>query len=578
MDQIMKKIMIAMMGPSKSGKTTFIQAIFDMMVSARSVNYLGSAQRTAVVVDYIFAPEASEMRIEKVYPKFSAITGGGAKKFNELLQSEDGKILRRIGIEPFDSLQEKSTATELREHIEKCLQVYCEEHTGDIETIFEVLTIQKLDSFVERIEVSVPANDRVRQYLIDNNLELTLRDTRGLLDIQSKKEDGKRTISDENLTSVGLDKLDAVLFFTPTEFLQNCVMDLHGEVLKNVLESVPVFGIAKCSPKITPDVDDINESFAPLFDLLSGRISSEKNISIDVLKESSKPDGIDYEFKNPVAAMDRMLHFIPKLKPKSSRDIADGKFDVESDEWTGFQNAVTNTIENISTTLMQYRKAVHSLVSQNEVTRLLYDEKNCWHDLAADMKQYEDGHNCKYFKVGSRTNDYSHEKLNQSIKDPTVYNDSPIEGKYIFLGPRQGLTSVRNRKWICPQTGIGAVAAYEYLWERCCQSNNLDNISEEVKKSFQDLGLNENDLTYAIQRLLKFLIYRIGTEETVMFSNKWCVNRYTMASALLEVRNSLEELSFVSPFLAAVERCIAIIANQCNDIDNIEQVFFGKER
>ena len=575
----MKTLTLAIMGMTKAGKTTFIQALLDSMVSARGVGYLNDARRTSVPVDYELNLGESEIQME-IQLRYSAVTGGGVEKFNELLASENGAMLSNIGIVPYpyDCAQGKPDPKTLREHIAGCLKKFCDENSN-ADAIFKTVTTPNLDSYVDRITIRVPAAKKLAEYLKAKGLEkLILRDTRGCLDFSSTKKDGKIEVSQENLTSVGLDNLDAVLFFAPSDNFPNSVLDLHGKLLKTVFESVPIFGIAKSDDRMnakwSPTIDAYNDAFCYLFELLSGELASEEGTKIDVMEKSSTQNDIEYEFKDPVAAMDRMLHFIPKFDRKTIRSIKSGELDIESKEWIDFQNAALSSIESIVATLLQYRKAVYSLVSESVVEGLLHNADDCKTKFENDMQLYEEGKNCRYFKVGPRS--YSHENLNESIYDPTVFNKSPRKGDHTFLGPFDGLTSKRNGKWVCPQTGIGAVAAYEYLWERCNQHDI--NVPVAVSIEFEKLGLEEKDLINAVRRLLKFLIYRIGTEETVLFSNNWCVRRFYMADALKGVQDDLRcGRRYASPFLEAIESCIRNIAQNCNSIENVDKVFFERK-
>ncbi len=80
-----------------------------------------------------------------------------------------------------------------------------------VKPVKKLMCSESIDRFVKKITLRVPAEKSLALFLEKKNIDLRVRDTRGLLDLVLKEDLKAQTY--KSLSELGLDGLDGVIFF-----------------------------------------------------------------------------------------------------------------------------------------------------------------------------------------------------------------------------------------------------------------------------------------------------------------------------------------------------------------------------
>lgn len=187
----MKEIKLSVLGITQSGKTT---AILHMAMNFKSLMCLCDdydSGRTKISVRYYF-------RKGTIKDEFKAI------KINDDGSKNEQQI---DSIEMFASIINSDNAVEKYDYAEAYL---------------------------------VP-NEKICQLLTDKNCnQIVVYDTRGLMDIATKTDDESNETKITDLTKIGIDKPDAVLFFY-AQVGSTSIKSLYTKLIKETFDSTPFF-------------------------------------------------------------------------------------------------------------------------------------------------------------------------------------------------------------------------------------------------------------------------------------------------------------------------------------------------
>lgn len=234
----LQKITLAIIGTTKSGKTTSIAMLTN--VSDRILKIASDEKygRTGTTVEYHIVPQAENdcIRIEHLDCFVQNIMGsadGNVDKYNE--QVKKHKILSDVF--KLSQLSKDSTVDEVRKYITQQMEGLINQPASD-ELLKALMCSQNIDNFVRKIVLSVPANPLLDAFLNEKKIDLRIRDTKGLLDIDMNQDPKSQT--SKSLYDLGLDGLNGVIFFVIKSY-PNCVQDLYRDTITSVLKSVPIF-------------------------------------------------------------------------------------------------------------------------------------------------------------------------------------------------------------------------------------------------------------------------------------------------------------------------------------------------
>jgi len=258
------------MGPSKSGKTTFISALTncpDKLIAISADN----KTRTKITVEYhlSFDEPKDDLIIEDIdYSKnkiISTLKEGVKLKGRQNNQGKDSlevKYEKMKEILKFDqnlisdsnlefdknAINSMIVSGNIDSYIEEKFKSFCGHNNISLTGLQTLFSSEYMDSFIKRITLKVPAKENLLKEAFENHnikigekgihdKDIYIRDTRGLLDVV-KDEPANGQV--KNVEDLGLENLDAVLFFCSGGAYYD-IFDIYKELLTTIFKAIPVF-------------------------------------------------------------------------------------------------------------------------------------------------------------------------------------------------------------------------------------------------------------------------------------------------------------------------------------------------
>lgn len=523
-----KTMVLASLGMTKSGKTTGIAALTkypDVLIGLSA----GDSGRTKTTVQYHFLPE-----MEKAIQVEEIVLHEG--KLIEDLKN-DPKCLKQDSIlkeflEP-EKLGENDNVTEyVREGIRKL-------ETAELsnDQFKQLLCTEAIDQYVKRITLRVPAQEKFAEFLSDSEIDLNIRDTRGLLDIALESND-KNKIRMQSLSELGLEDLDGVLFFC-SESYPNIIQDLYRDVFTTVFKSVPIFLIARDNllynifkgngksmsyenvefivqaireEKLGIYSDTEQQFFLNTFKLM-------ENFEITKRNEEKQC----YEFTDTYFEREKIEFLFPSsVSLKSCSKDTDFGEAVQEEDFKFYQmmaviscmqmiGMICKLQENIGKVLTSGAASECLKKSSEEQGRRLWDDFNKYNFYHTSLNA------TKYVKP--QFEEVSINRLETDIKDPTI----PL------LGERNGITTKdEDGSWKYPTTAVTAVTSKQWIFELISRITLQEDIKDPVTGEVLFPNLKGN--VQAQKKLLKHALYNILYKQYIdseaMIYYYLFVNRY----------------------------------------------------
>lgn len=521
---------IALIGPTKQGKTTFIAALAespDILINCSK----GDSNRTKVTISHHFDTDAdSDITIESVEfrEKFSF---GGEKpeernlKFNKLMESDDKKLLSQLGF------AQVPPGTDLKNYIDDVLKSY--ENTAVDEKLLKTLiTTEGIDKYVKRITLKVKPNEELSKALKAHNTDLFIRDTRGLLDIMVTEDKNIQNIP--SLSDLGLNELDGVIFFASNN-IPNIVLSLYADTLKNVLKSVPVFlvahdqGMIKEYKRIYYDINKeniiefitrIQNIVNPFYayddittDFFHDTISLFENSDLQIMENG--------EFCDTFFQLNKAEFLVPMVRElKAKGNDTEGA--VQSENFLFFSMVCTQSLCMMLDMIYELFENMQKLskFAANQL-RKAYEADQKKGTLLNDIANYN---YCSTTYMRPQLTYCTAETIVEQIADT----------HYEPLGPRGGITTMDHGELRYPATAVLAVTSRRYIYYLIYTTE----VNDDIRDLFPDI--NDNILNKLLHKTLMCFLYRF-TDSFASIQQYNIVSRWDVKGGFVKIREDKEK-------------------------------------
>lgn len=532
-----KKIVLALLGQTKAWKTTFAALLstdFQRIIEiSTQPNY-----RTKITTEYCFEPNA-KLNISEIIPFIENIMGsadGNTDKYNINIEKHK-EILQDIL-----HLEQVNERTDLREYIEYQLNLLCGSEISN-EDLVKILTCEGISEFIKKIQVTLPPVKEIAEMLNKHNIQLVLRDTRGILDVV-KKDDN--TISVPSLNDLGLDNLDGIIFFA-TESYPNIVADIYGHTLEAVMKALPIFLIGK-DPYLYYIATNSNKSPDDMINTIQQRKHDiyktiDKTIFGNTFKLFSEIGIMDevengnHEYKEYYYNIRQTEYLLPVID--SLTTLTDVSKLCEKDDFKFLQNLTINVvIDIISKTI--YIGDNRFLVLGDPV--VIEQTKVALQNFDLVCEVYKDW---ELFDQKDR----SHTKYIRPVlqdKTRSDINNIILDSSNLFLGKYNGITTQSNGKWRYPATIVSAVSA-RILIMSFLQNFTLDGTNGVEILNMQKMPISSQ--TLYIRKVLQDFLYRYYTDVYATISGYPIINRSTIVESMKKISKNLGKTLDVFPLV-----------------------------
>lgn len=384
----------------------------------------------------------------------------------------------------------------------------------------DVIESPNLDSIVKRVCISVPATGLIAQYLQETGVDLYIRDTRGLLDIDKQdfdKYDGK-TLSD-----LGLECADGVVFFSNVSTPNKLTASIYDDILSTLFKAVPIFVTSQVGTIDVPirtlsDVNSYMES-AQLqgTDAYNNMICAQYQAfeflnKYGVMKQVF---GNEYIFSNRIFDITKARFVVPgyyKLHQQTTN--ADWETNKELQRIKMFNIAI---YENILQQIVDLRQEESELVEYFKEERFW----NSWHndaELTDSWRNIETSKPVSY--INPHTLGFSHDRIETDLKEPN-------KG---ILGPRDGITT-RDVDGTLPYASTILTAVTSYQWI----NHLIYNTELPMALSVMDGDLQKSNAL--LQLMLHHIHYKKYIDVNAAPLYFACTNRYLVRDVIKDYRN-----------------------------------------
>lgn len=524
---------IALIGPTKQGKTTFIATLAespDILINCSK----GDSNRTKVTISYHFDIDSgSDITIESVeffrerFSFWGEKFEGRISKFNELIDSMDGKLLSQL------RFQKVAPGTDLNNYIDDVIKSY--ENTAVDENLLKALiTTEGIDKYVKRITLKVKPNEELSNALKAHNTDLFIRDTRGLLDIMVTED--KKIQNIPSLSDLGLDNLDGVIFFAANN-IPNVVVSLYADTLKNVLKSVPVFLVAhdqwmiKEYKRIYRDINKENiiefitrlQNIVNPFDAYDDITTDFFQDTISLFESSNLHIMENGDFCDTFFPLNKVEFLVPMVRELKAKDN-DTQSAVQSENFAFFSQVCTQSlcmmlgmIDVLFENMQKLRK-----LAANQL-RKAYEADQEKGTLPDDIEKYN---------YNSAT--YMRPKLTYCTTETIA--EQITDTRYNPLGPRGGITTINNGKFRYPATAVLAVTSRRYIYYLIYTTE----VNDDIRDLFPDI--NDNILNKLLHKTLMCFLYRF-TDSLASIRQYIIVDRWKVNYGILKIREEKSEIA-----------------------------------
>lgn len=491
---------IAVMGPTKNGKTTFIASLAVNPVPILNCSK-GDRNRTKVTIAYHFDVDAQpEIVIERAefftdkLKFYSFKADEQIAKFNELI-STDGGLLKTLGF------NKVAPGTNLGEYVDSVIRSFDNAEISE-NLLREIITTEGMDKYIKRITLKTKPNAALAAALTAQNSDLFIRDTRGLLDVMISEENGKKSVNTPSLSELGLDDLDSVIFVS-SDNIPNMVQSLYEDVLKTVLRSLPVFLVARKTDMFYDFMDAYSEvSYKNAADFISafqnGQLRNNRYVNISnryfrstiSLFESPELQIMENgEFCDTFFPLNTVEFLIPTvdelIDPACTAENA-----VSSENFSFFQTICTQSfcMMNDMITNLESKMQQLSVMAADRFTKTYrsFQEQKL---ISKEVLQYDRG---QTVFMRPQLTYITADRIEKQIVDTT----------FSLIGPYGGITTKNNGKLRYASTAVSAVTARRYL-EYVAENTA---ISDEMRESFS--GLTDSQLKKLLRKTLRCYLYR----------------------------------------------------------------------
>ncbi len=578
-EQESKKMILGYVGGTKGGKTTGIASLTsipDQIIKVSS----GDSGRTKTTVEYHFTSwsKSKSIIIENIDIFEQNILGannGDVKKYNEQLKN-NSVLTNVLGLH---SIEEGENVHQYILNTINLLQ----NTTVNLESIKKLLCTEGIDKYIRRITLAVPAQEDIKTYINSNNIELYIRDTRGLLDIALEDNAQNKRQSISNLKDLGLEGLDGIVFFC-SETYPNIIQDLYYDTFKSVFQSVPVFLMARdnmlfkifsINNQVTnyQNVDNFIDSIQKRTNILYTEIEEQyflntfdlmQRFEITVYDEVTK----QYSFKDTYFNQEMVEFIVPScasLKKLSVDKDFNPEECIKEDDFVFYQTISVVSCIKMITMIKHLQTGMIKILKSGLASNLIWKKSNdpvSIKSLQEDYSKYDNYHTSyaasKFVKPQFTT------LMKKDIEEGI--GDSSVE----LLGKRGGITTMNNGKLRYPITAVTAVTARQWISHLIDKIEITGNLIEKTtnKELFPDLHDDVKAQNALVQKALYCALYKYYTDVDATIQSYLIVERYKVVKEIGNIRDKGITANSIS-FIDVIRN---IIKDYCIRITEIQDI------
>lgn len=532
-------IILAILGQTKFGKSTLLALLSCIFMRFLRI-FSKSAGRTKTLTEYWYDKnnENRDIWIRRIDVRWSECLGGtknDVEAYNANLKSKPA-LMKGLGLQPLQS------GDNPRKYLEDKLKELINRPITD-EEIEKLLCTKDLDLCIRKIIVRVPANDILRAYMEKHDVEIAIRDTKGLLDFSVDDEIDK---SDANLTEIGLDKIDGAIFGCSDSY-PNVIQEIYADTLKNVFKSVPTFFMARDQRMFTSfgkkesftetEVDEyiagIQDKTNPEYEEMEDLFFNDTNelfVDLGIMKSVNGR----YVFPEVYFRKDETTFLFPTsttLKKFGSEKVSEEEL-IEANDVKFLQMVVSLSVLRMVALITNFRENIESLKSEEYAGRYMRDAaQKVKGELLVDFNKYDNSSH------GYSSTLYCKPQLQSATKDSILTNIDNREAA--ILGPNGGITTRNNGKLRFFATAVVAVSARKWLDRIIGAVEVTEDICDSTgKQLFPGLSGNFNAQTQLVKSVLRNCLYKEYTDNQATLQYHLCVDRYRAEFGILERRKA----------------------------------------
>lgn len=516
-----KKLIIALMGLSKGGKTSFINSLSHNpkeMLDAHAKN----EARTKVTVNYELVPygEYTEASVTNIgWNKARIACGGDYKNFDAYNQACDENVIyEEIGFQKITDCE--NMFSDLSKQITRI------ENSMSVEKIMTLINLEKIDEYITTITIRVPANEYLTEVLKRNGMTLVLRDTRGLLDLMI--EEGKnntKTVYMKPLAELGLDGINGIIFMSEGIF-QDSIAKMYQRMLQAVMNAVPVFLAYRdktiCEEIIdyVADAKNVIDSKKKNADMFEDRFYEALNFlkNVGIVNEVEG----DFEFStfNYFNKLD-VEYLFPECmylsKKKRGRPAKENP--LEDETYVNYTRYTSYIMVDVIEKLLTYYDDIFNIFRGNTLSDVLRKHRyEFQEDVERDFKEYGYKYHTEYARPQV---DYENaESISNKMCDMGVD----------ILGPRDGITSMNGRKMRYVASGVSGVTIERALRKWINKQTFYNEISI-------DSALADSEKANVIKKALSYVLQKRFVDYYATIQGYNCMNRYIINDNITAIRD-----------------------------------------
>ena len=574
-----KKISLAYFGETKCGKTTGIAALTNIPEQIIKLAS-GDNGRTKTTVQYhiVAQLEKNTIIIENIELFELNILGsytGDVNKYNEQLKKNS--ILKKVF-----GLSELTEKDNVKEYVlDKVKQL--ENVPISLTKLKELMCSEKIDNFIRRLTVKVPAQDNIAKYLKMNNVDLFIRDTRGLLDIALQDNNGKNQTS-KSLRELGLEDLDGIVFFCSNSY-PNIIQDLYKDTFESVFKSVPVFLIDRVEmlfeifkmnnqptnyTNIKSLIDSIQNGEHPLCTNIETKFypTFELMEHFDITRVDKQACTVS--FKDTFFNQQKVEFLLPNCNSLTTLSIFDKNIENEfkdSEDFLFYQLMSVVSCIKMLNMICKLQDSMQLLLQGSVASDYLwnvYTSNNTIALLEKDFNLYDNSRGSTTY-VRPQFDSITSARIKQDIDDVNIE----------LLGSRGGITTLNNGKLRYPTTAVTAVTSRKWIsmliskikvTSDLKKPNSNDLLFENLKGNIPAQGILLRNTLYSV-------LYKKFTDVDATIQYYLIIDRYKVVEGIKSRRKNKS-----TPYTSFTEAVQNVLEEFCNysskqTINKVSDVF-----
>ncbi len=560
------KMILAILGQTKFGKSTLLALLSNIFLRLLRI-FSKTNGRTKTLTEYWYDRnnEGDEIYVEDIDVRWEKCLGGiqnDVKAYNENLE-KNTILIKVLRLSPL------TDDANPRKYVEKQLKGFMNRPVSDDE-IAQLLCTPGLDNFIRKVTLRVPANNILKVYMEEKNVDIIIRDTKGLLDV-SMDEGLKKT--NANLTEVGLDGIDGAILGCNDSY-PNVIQELYEDILKNVFKSVPTFFVSRdkrmfntfgkkddfTKEEVETFINGIQNNENPDYEDADDEFFRETYKLFNSLGIMQKDLDGEYSFSEVYFGRNQTQFIMPSSKSLArfgTGDLTDEQLSSSTD-LRFLQTVVSIIVLRMTDLIVSFRTSVTKLKSEEYACKFMLDAaQRVKGELMEDFAKYDNA------SRGYDSTIYCRPQLQSVSKDDI---ESTIDdASQDILGVYGGITTRNNGRLRYFATAVVAVSSRKWLDHIISAVEVKNDICDaDGHPLFSGLSGNYAIQTRFVKSILRNCLYHDYTDNNAAIQSHLCVDRYKAVFGIEERRNA--------PTLQnAFEQTVEIIVNDfCRSLSTSE--------